>query len=328
VPLSHELQTGDRVEILTQNSSGPSRDWLAIVKTPSARQKIRSYLSRVSRSDDIIKGREALTREMRKHGLGISAQRSTQAIKSVALELRLNSPDDLFAQIGAGKLRATQVANKLLKILVQPSELSSIENKADAKLDELTSALLADPALNRRKTVGSYGSPKAGRQKRPDQNIEVKGVDSVLVRLSHCCNPVPGDDIIGFITRGRGVSVHRSNCPNARQLMTTPERIIEVAWIDDSSAGVYNVEIFIEAIDRLRLLQDVTSVLANSGVNIIGANSTTHRDGIVEMRFLFELAQIEAIDKILKQLKQINGIIDATRMMPGQAIRKHRAISQ
>ncbi|MDR2108000.1 MAG: bifunctional (p)ppGpp synthetase/guanosine-3',5'-bis(diphosphate) 3'-pyrophosphohydrolase [Coriobacteriales bacterium] len=313
VPLSHELQMGDRVEILTQKSSGPSRDWLAIVKTPSARQKIRSYLSRITRSDDILKGREILAREVRKHGLGLSAQRSAQALKAIAVELRLNNPDDLFAQIGAGKLKAAQIANKLLKHLVLPADQKAVEKDGSASLDELTSAMLPAPAERKSRSAD-----------RPGSNVRVKGLDGVLVRLSHCCNPVPGDEIIGFVTRGRGVSVHRTNCPNARELMLTPERIIEVSWADAPTTGVYNVEIFIEAVDRLRLLQDVTLVLANSGVNIIGANSTSHRDGIVEMRFLFELAEINAIDKILAQLVQIEGIIDARRMMPGESIRKHR----
>jgi GTP pyrophosphokinase len=313
VPLSYELQVGDRVEILTQKSSGPSRDWLAIVKTPSARQKIRSYLSRVTRSDDILKGREILTREMRKHGLGLSAQRSTHAIKAVVEELRLNNPDDLFAQIGASKLKTTQIANKLLKLLAQPAKDADAEKDGVASLDELTSALLSEQTLRVRR-------PRS----HPGTAVRVKGLDGVLVRLSHCCNPVPGDEIIGFVTRGRGVSVHRTNCPNARELMLSPERIIEVAWENQQADGVYNVEIFIEGIDRLRLLQDVTLVLANSGVNIIGANTTTHRDGIVEMRFLFELAEVAAIEKILGQLMQVEGIIGARRRMPGDSIRKHR----
>ncbi|MDR3307286.1 MAG: bifunctional (p)ppGpp synthetase/guanosine-3',5'-bis(diphosphate) 3'-pyrophosphohydrolase [Coriobacteriales bacterium] len=313
VPLSYELQMGDRVEVLTQKSSGPSRDWLTVVRTPSARSKIRSYFSKMSRGDDILQGRELLGREMRKNGLGISSTRSTQAIKQVAEELGFGISDDLMAHVGAGKMTAKQITNKLLRILTKPEDDAAPGTDRLLGLDKLVGAAL-EPVQPRRPR-----KPKSG------PGVVVKGLDDVLIRLSHCCNPVPGDEIIGFVTRGRGVSVHRTSCPNARELLATPERIIDVQWENTGMAtGTYNVEVFIEAVDRLKLLQDVTVELAGSGVNILGANLATHRDGIVEMRFLFEVSETAHIEKILRDLHGVDGVIDARRMLPGEVVRKRK----
>ncbi|MDR0501066.1 MAG: bifunctional (p)ppGpp synthetase/guanosine-3',5'-bis(diphosphate) 3'-pyrophosphohydrolase [Coriobacteriales bacterium] len=361
VPLSYELQMGDRVEILSQKSSGPSRDWLNIVKTPSARQKIRNYLSKVNRSDDILKGRDLLAREMRKHGLGISSQRSVRAIKEVCAELKLSNSDDLFAQIGAGKARAVQITNKLLKILIGDLDAeAAVERRQDLKqgidaLDKLTSAMLAgqDRRKNQRGGIGildatsfacdtddfvndNYGTLHRGirgsntsgvgnrgqNKKSGEIGIIVKGLDGVLVRLARCCNPVPGDDIIGFVTRGRGVSVHRTNCPDAKQLMQSPERIIDVQW--EGIRSVYLVDIFVEAIDRLHLLADVTVVLANNAVNILRTQTESHRDGIVDMRFHIEMSETDNIEHMLLELRAVDGVIGARRTLPGEAIRRHR----
>ena len=156
------------------------------------------------------------------------------------------------------------------------------------------------------------------RKKRANNKtgVIVKGLDDVFVRLSHCCNPLPGDDIIGFITRGRGVSVHRADCPNAADLRKNPERIIEVYW-EDEAQSTYQVEIYIEAVDRLRLLQDIVMFLADSGVNIVSSSSTTHKDDIVEMRFLFEVSDLGKIDNILNDLTFIDGVFGASRVLPG-----------
>jgi GTP pyrophosphokinase len=317
VPLSYELQMGDRVEVLTQKSASPSRDWLNLVKTPSARSKIRGYFSKMSRGDDILHGREMLGREMRRNGLGISSSRSAHAIRKVAADLGHGDPDDLMALIGTGKQSARQVANKVLRALTQeqeeeaaptPQQLLGLDTPATSPLEPVRARKPAHPTRSK-----------------SSSGVTVKGLEGVLVRLSHCCNPVPGDQIIGFITRGRGVSVHRDNCPNAQALMATPERVIEVAWAENERAsGTYNVEIFIEAIDRLRLYQDVTVALGSSGVNILGANMSTHKDGIVEMRYLFEVSEISHVERILRELRAIEGVIDARRMLPGEVVRKRK----
>lgn len=154
------------------------------------------------------------------------------------------------------------------------------------------------------------------------QGIVVKGVDDVLVRLSRCCNPVPGDDILGFVTRGRGVSVHRADCPNALDLKRHPERIIEVEWEGTPTAATYQVEIYIEALDRMNLLLDVTRVISEMGANVLSCNTTTHRDGMVEMRFLFQLSDLAVIERMTKRLSAIDGVFDARRMMPQGSSKK------
>lgn len=311
VPLSYQLQLGDRVEILTQKSATPSRDWLNIVKTPSARSKIRSYFSRVSRSDDLQTGKDKLQREMRKHGLGISSAQSMRAIKRVADAMGYKDSDDMLVNIGTNKESPQHVANRLLKILVD----RGTEDAEKPSIGMSASATGKMPPM-----LTSVKRPKK-HEAHASNGVVVKGIDDVLVRLSRCCNPVPGDDIVGFVTRGRGVSVHRRDCPNAQDLMQQPERIIEVFWEDQapSSNTTFNVEIFIEALDRMNLLRDVSTVLSEQGANVLSVNSMTHRDGMVEMRFLFQVSETAAIERILKKLKSVEGVFDARRMMPGKS---------
>ena len=311
VPLNYKLQLGDRVEILTQKSASPSRDWLNIVKTPSARSKIRAYFSKVSRGDDLQAGRDRLQREMRKHGLGISSAQSMRAIKQVAEALGYKDADDMLVNLGTKKESPTHVANRLLKILVD----RGTEDAEKPGVGMSASATGKMPPM-----LTSVKRPKK-HETHASNGVVVKGVDDVLVRLSRCCTPVPGDKIVGFVTRGRGVSVHRADCPNAKKLMEHPERIIEVFWDGDApeSSTTYNVEILIEALDRMNLLLDVAQVLSECGANVVSVSSTTHRDGMVEMRFLFQISDTAAIQRVLDKLRTIEGVFDAHRMMPGKA---------
>ncbi len=310
VPLTYQLQVGDRVEILTQKSAGPSRDWLNIVKTPSARSKIRSYFSKISRSDDLQTGRDKLTREMRKHGLGISSAQSMRAMKQVAEHMGFRDSDDMLVNIGTGKERAQHVANRLLKILVdkgtEEAEKPSIGHGAG-------STGIMPPMLT------SVKRPKK-HETHASNGIVVKGIDDVLVRLSRCCNPVPGDEILGFVTRGRGVSVHRADCPNAVDLKREPERIIDVSWEGSAAAKTtsYQIEIYVEALDRMGLLLDVTRVISEAGSNVMSCTLTTHRDGVVEMRFLLQVSDLSAIERTLRNLHDIESVFEARRMVPGQ----------
>lgn len=308
VPLGYQLQQGDRVEVLTQKSASPSRDWLNIVKTPSARSKIRSYFSKISRGDDLQAGRDKLTREMRKHGLGISSAQSMRAIRQVAETLGFKDSDDMLVKIGNGKESANLVSNRLLKILVD----QGTEDAEKPGIGTSASSTGKMPPM-----LTSVKRPKK-HETHADNGIVVRGIDDVLVRLSRCCNPVPGDDIVGFVTRGRGVSVHRSDCPNAQDLKRHPERIIEVHWADSSPSGsvTFNVEIIIEALDRLDLLLDVAKVFSENGANVLSVSSTTHRDSMVEMRFLFQVSDTSAIERILRKLQSVDGVFEARRMMP------------
>ena len=308
VPLSYQLQVGDRVEILTQKSAVPSRDWLNMVKTPSARSKIRSYFSKVSRSDDLQNGRDKLSREMRKHGLGISSAQSMRAIRQVSENMGYKDPDDMLVQIGNNKESAQHVANRLLKILVD-------RGSEDAQ----------QPVLGMSENSTGKMAPMITSVKRPKRHethssngIVVKGVDDVLVRLSRCCNPVPGDKIMGFVTRGRGVSVHRADCPNAVDLMRTPERFIEVEWETQGvKDALYKVEIHIAALDRFNLLRDVMIALSELGVNVLSCSSVTHKDGIFEMRFLLEIANPSFIDIIMKKISGVEGVFEVRRAIAG-----------
>ncbi len=300
VSLGYELQMGDQVEVLTNKSSGPSRDWLNIVKTSSARSKIRTYFSKASREDDLQHGRDELGKVMRKHGLGLSGRATMRALDEVSTEMNFQSAEDLLAHIGAGKASAKQVAGKMLKIM--SVEDPKLKEEPDQKGLLPTEPMLA-PRSKRRRTGGG---------------VSVKGIDDVLVRLARCCNPVPGDQIVGFVTRGRGVSVHRADCPNARDLLNQPERLIDVEW-DRGQDSTYQVEIMIEAVDRMRLLQEVSAKLAEAGVNILSASIATSRDGIATQRFLFELGNMDQLQSLLRSVRSIDGVFEAERMLPGEA---------
>jgi GTP pyrophosphokinase len=297
VTLGYELQMGDRVDVLTNKSSGPSRDWLNIVKTSSARSKIRAYFSKASREDDLQHGKEELGKVMRKHGLGLGSSAAHRALAAVATEMNFQTADDLLAHIGSGKASAKQVAGKLLKHM-------SVEEPKPAEEPETTALPLSQPML----------APREKRRK-PGGGVKVKGIDDVLVRLARCCTPVPGDEIVGFVTRGRGVSVHRRDCPNARELVQQPERLIDVEW-DRGRDTTYQVEIVIEAVGRMRLLQEVSVTLAEAGGNILSASISTSKDGIATMRFLFELGNMDQLPSLLKEVRSLEGVFDAERMLP------------
>ncbi|MDO5335804.1 MAG: DUF5913 domain-containing protein, partial [Coriobacteriia bacterium] len=310
-----ELQQGDRVEILTQKSATPSRDWLNIVKTPSARSKIRAFFSKATRSDDLAAGRDKLAREMRKHGLGISNTVAIRALKQVSETAGYRTPDDMLVCIGNGKESPQHVANRLLRIMVD----------AQTQEDALP---VSDLGMSTGKMPPMLTSVKKSRTRvsKAANGVVVQGLDDAAVRLSKCCNPVPGDEIMGFITRGRGVSVHRASCPNAKDLMRQPERIIPVSW---SSAGevpqdaAFNVEVVIEAIDRMNLLMDVAKVFSENGANVLSCNTITHKDGLNEMRFLFQTSSPSAIDRILKRLLEVDNVFEARRAVPGPHGKKH-----
>ncbi len=302
VPLTYTLQNGDRVEILTQKNASPSLDWVNIARTPRARAKIRTYFSKASRNDDLERGRDFILKEVRKDGIGVASAKVLKMLDEVAAELSFASADEMMVAVGAGKLSPKQVSHRVMRAVAKASTQTT------------------DP-LSQVKVPAAKTSSHAKGRKRNNAGVEVPGLDDVFVRLSHCCNPVPGDEIIGFITRGRGVSVHRADCPNAKDLTRSPERMIEVAWEKDVRSS-YQVEIFVEAIDRLRLLQDIVVFLADQGVNIVSCATTTHHDDIVEMRFLFEMSDTERIEEILHNLLTVDGVFGAKRMLPAPGTKK------
>ncbi|MCL2537623.1 MAG: bifunctional (p)ppGpp synthetase/guanosine-3',5'-bis(diphosphate) 3'-pyrophosphohydrolase [Coriobacteriia bacterium] len=325
VPLAYELEMGDQIEILTNKNSTPSRDWLDIVATSSARSKIRSYLSKSTREDDMTRGRDMLMKIMRKHGVSIATRKVEKELDVVAEDMSFKCAEDLYAQIGSSKISARMIGTKLLKQLSVAGLLAKDSKGAKALAAEELAEKPggASSAAEVRSTLsGVVSEPRVPKVPKPTGGgVRVPGLDDVLVRLSKCCNPVPGDDIVGFVTRGRGVSVHRATCPNVKDLLNDPERFISVEWDRDTRA-TYHIEVFVQALDRLRLLQDVTMKVAESGVNILSSATTTHKDGIVDMRYLFETGEMGNLDALLNSLRGVEGVFVARRMLPGENVKK------
>ena len=314
VPLSYELQMGDRVEIITQNNAKPSRDWLNIVATPGARQKIRSYFSRITKADDSAAGRDMLAKEMRKLGLGISTPRTVRALNKVATEFGVSGPEDLFVFICNGKATARSIAAKVKAILDD-----TVDSQAEAEKRALAS--LQNPVSAPRLSRQAQNSAERKKRAKASNGVLVDGGDGLLVRLAHCCNPVMGDDIVGFITRGRGVSVHRADCPNVAELRRAEGRMIGVSW-DTGLTSTFQVEIVIEAVDRTRLLVDASTAISDAGGNILSCGTRTDKNGISNLRFLVELSNVNALDPLLHRLASYEGVFDARRALPGESSKK------
>ena len=307
VPLTYTLEMGDRVEILTNKNSHPSADWVNIVKTPSARAKIRKYFSSANKSIDAEQGRSTLASELRKAGYGISTRRSVHAINKVCEQLKFREPDDLFAAIGSNKLSAKQAAHRIEAVLEaeKPQVPTTAPPKPQSFEPKTVNLSVTRPPRRKNVNKGNYAG------------VVVKGDPDLLAHLAKCCSPVAGDEIVGFITRGRGVSVHRANCPNAKALMEHPERMIEVAW-DTSGATQFQVEIVVEASDRMGLLKDVTIAIGEAGGNILSASTQTTRTGIARLRFVVEISAASLLDPLLGRVSRVPSVFDARRIMPGE----------
>lgn len=316
VPLSHRLEMGDRVEILTNKNSRPSRDWMNVVVTPSARAKIRKYFSSETKLDDAEAGRGELARELRRRGYGIAAKRTVKAIERVCETLKYKDEEDLFAAVYNGKITANLAANRIEEILKEGSPEQVAAAEAEAK-----KAAARKEALEGGKPImqTSYAITQTsrGKKRRANCGVVVKGDADLLVHLAHCCNPVAGDDIVGFITRGRGVSVHRATCPNVAGLMAHPERMIDVAW-DTSGATEFRVEIVVEATDRMGLLKDITIAIGDAGGNILSAATQTSNQGIARLRFLVAISDASLLDTLLATVSRVPSVYDARRLMPGE----------
>ena len=292
VPLDTKLENGDTVEVLTSKSdnAGPSRDWLSFVKSPKARNKIRQWFSKERRTEAIEEGRDELTRAMRKRNLPIGTLLTTQALVGVADELNFPNPDAVFAAIGDGQISTQNVIAHLVK--------DAGSDEVDEEVEQ--EALPLRAVENAKKKTGSLG-------------VSVKGVDDVWVKLARCCMPVPGDRIVGFITRNQGVSVHRADCQNMIDLQRRqPERVVDVAWT--STKGLFMVRIQVEALDRQHLLSDVTRVLADHGVNILSGSQATGSDRVAISQFSFEMADPQHLNRLLAAVRKIAGVFDVYRV--------------
>ncbi|MFF4117889.1 RelA/SpoT family protein [Streptomyces sp. NPDC001714] len=293
VPLESTLDNGDLVEVFTSKATGagPSRDWLGFVKSPRARNKIRGWFSKERRDEAIEQGKDAIVRAMRKQNLPIQRILTGDSLVTLAHEMRYPDISSLYAAIGEGHVAAQNVVQKLVQAL-------GGEEAATEEIDE------AVPPTRTR-----------GRKRRTNQDpgVVVKGVDDVWVKLARCCTPVPGDPIIGFVTRGSGVSVHRSDCVNVESLSREPERILDVEWAPTQSS-VFLVAIQVEALDRSRLLSDVTRVLSDQHVNILSAAVQTSRDRVATSRFTFEMGDPKHLGHVLKAVRGVEGVYDVYRV--------------
>ncbi|MEV8067502.1 bifunctional (p)ppGpp synthetase/guanosine-3',5'-bis(diphosphate) 3'-pyrophosphohydrolase [Streptomyces sp. NPDC085995] len=293
VPLESTLDNGDLVEVFTSKATGagPSRDWLGFVKSPRARNKIRGWFSKERRDEAIEQGKDAIVRAMRKQNLPIQRILTGDSLVTLAHEMRYSDISALYAAIGEGHVSAQNIVQKLVQAL----------GGEEAATEEIDEAM--PPARGR------------GRKRRSsaDPGVVVKGVDDVWVKLARCCTPVPGDPIIGFVTRGSGVSVHRSDCVNVESLSREPERILDVEWAPTQSS-VFLVAIQVEALDRSRLLSDVTRVLSDQHVNILSAAVQTSRDRVATSRFTFEMGDPKHLGHVLRAVRGVEGVYDVYRV--------------
>jgi GTP pyrophosphokinase len=285
------LTNGDTVEIFTSRAqgAGPSADWLMFVRSSRARTKIRQWHARERREDAVIAGRDAIGRMMRRNGLPLARPTAGDALLSLATDLRYPDVSALYAAVGEGHVSAEHVVSRLIAALGGP----------DAAAEDV-----AETALPIRSVQRAGGEP----------GVTVDGMDDVWAKLARCCLPMPPDDIRGFVTRGKGVSVHRTDCPNLARLRDGPhDRTVEVRWAT-SSGSVFLAVIQVEALDRPRLLSDVTRVLSNRHVNILSASVTTTRDQVAVSRFTFEMADAKHLGHILEAVRALEGVYDCCRV--------------
>jgi GTP pyrophosphokinase len=294
VPLETKLQNGDTVEIFTSKNpdAGPKQDWLAFVASPRARNKIRQWFSKERRDEAIELGKDQVAKEMRKVNMPMSRDIVQEAFATVASTLRYVDVSGLYAAVGEGHVSAKSVIEKIQH--------------------ELTSDQDVDAELGDRQITGSpIDQPVTS-----DSGVLVRGAPDILVKVAKCCTPVPGDEIVGFITRGQGVSVHRSDCRNVTELKQQPERMIDVEWAESSKA-VFLVNIQVEALDRGGLLSDISRVLSEHHVNILSATVHTSRERVAISKFSFQMGDTTHLDRLLGAVRQIDGIYDVYRVHNG-----------
>ena len=293
VPLEYKLTSGDTCEVLVSQGeiNEPSQDWLEFVVSPKARSKIKQWLSRERLEDLVENGKDELIERLRQKGLPAKKVLESQVLSDEVALLNFEDDDAFFAAIGDQRIDAVAIVERMSKRMrdgVQPDQLS---------MSAVGSNVAASPQRN---------------------GVHIEGMPDVMVRLSRCCTPVPGDEIMGFVTKGRGVTVHRADCANAASLFTQDSaRLVEVEWSSESSEAVFIAAVEIVALDRSRLLRDVANALSDEHVNIVACTTHTGADRVAKMRFEFEFADPSHLHSVLRVIKRIDGVFDANRVMPG-----------
>ena len=298
VPLNTRLESGQTVEVVTSKSdkAGPSRDWLAVVASPRARSKIKAWFSRERKEEAVEAGKESIARAMRKQNLPLQRLMNHDSVLSVATSLGYPDISGLYAAVGDGHISAQNIVSKLVENL----------GGGDGTEETLSEAVTPGAHLHSAPELSAKG-----------QGVSVDGMNAndVWVKLARCCTPVPGDDIVGFITRGQGVSVHQRSCPNAVRLEGLhPERFVQVSWSSEHSQAQYLVQIQTKALDRPGLLADLTKVMTEYRVNIVSASTVSTRDQVATARFSFHLAEMSHLNAVLAALRRVDGVFEAVRV--------------
>jgi GTP diphosphokinase / guanosine-3',5'-bis(diphosphate) 3'-diphosphatase len=290
VPLDQPLKTGDIVEVLTsKHSYGPSRDWLKIAKSSQAQNKIRAWFKKEKRDENILKGKEAVEVELKRQGFDLKDALTPENINEAISKYNFQVEEEMYAAIGYGGITAAQVVGRITeKLRKQREEKAAPEIKGDYKQD-----------FTKRKT--------------PDQGISVKGIDNLLVRFSRCCSPIPGDEIVGYITRGRGVSVHRANCPNIEH-EEEKDRLIQVEW-EGQLIQEYNVEIEVTGHDRSGLLNEVLNTVADSKTNIVAVSGKADKNKVAKINMTIAINNVNHLQKVVERLKKIRDVYTVRRVL-------------
>lgn len=294
VPLDYTLKTGDIVEILTsKQANGPSRDWLKIVKSSQAKNRIRQWFKREKREENLNRGKELLEKELRKHGLEVQNNLRTDRLNNIAPKLGFSFSEDLLVAIGDGVITPIQVVLKLKEVYEK---------------DKIVSIDLEDDLLPK--------ETKKSKLKNSSQGVRIKGVDDVMIRFARCCNPLPGDKIIGYITRGRGVSIHREDCPNVcSYLALEPERLVEAAW-DESDSNTFQVEIMITAVDRAKLTSEIINTVSDAKIQITAINARIKKNGTAVIDLKININNLEQLNSIVEKIYRIKDVVEVRRVTP------------
>jgi GTP pyrophosphokinase len=292
VTLDYKLQNGDIVEVITSAvANGPSRDWLKIVKSSQAKNKIRQWFKKEKREENIQKGKELLEKEIRRNGYTTVQLMKSEWVEAIYRKFSLHSIDDMYSSLGYGGLTPNQVITKLKEEYRKTQKLEErVEDNIERQVEK---------AQERSRKHNSTG-------------VRVKGVENIMIRFSKCCNPVPGDDIVGYITKGRGVSIHQKDCPNVMDLMNEEERFIEVEWNSQTKVS-YNADLEVRATDRKGLLAEITTIIDESKVNINSFHSRTTKDKMAIINFILEITDIEQLNKLIRKFRKIEGVMDVYR---------------
>lgn len=291
VPIDYELKNGDIVEIITSpNVHGPSQDWLKIVKSPQAKSKINAWFKKERKEENIQKGKDILEKELKKLNLPLQFALKEDVLQAVSQRYGYRTPEDMFAALGYGGITATKVA---LRIKEEIKKYIKEDGEKELQIEKPKSAKASS-----------------------NNGILVKGVENVLVRFAKCCNPVPGDEVIGYITRGRGVSIHRRDCPNIEQYLKEPERIVEAEWNVTKDAK-FDATINVLANDRTGILMDITNLLGENKISVKAIQGRTTRDRIANINLTVEISSTEQLEKIIRKLRKIDSVFEVQRVKGG-----------